>query len=149
MKPSQELAEKDLDFDIVKETWCKYELSDGAYLKFRNILLRAKKNPAIKGKQAYGIEGMKLAAAYRIPPNLMSAPNRLPVSPEELDKSRKEELTFTILCEDWNEYLVEDGTAIKTKTNLVDVYRTDKADVFGRPIYITHENMITNIKTRE
>lgn len=45
------------------------------------------------------------------------------------------ELDFEIIKETWNKYKLEDGSIVRLKNPLIKVYKTDKSDVLGIPVY--------------
>jgi hypothetical protein len=53
---------------------------------------------------------------------------------------------FSTLFEEWAEYLVEDGTRIRAKASLVEVFRTEKINADGEPIYIANHSVSITVK---
>jgi hypothetical protein len=138
--------EVELDFEVVKEPWNKYNLIDGTNLKMRFILLKVRRTMPEKGKPNYSIKSNNVVEAYNVPLNLRGPPAKAVVPPEELKSAKKQEIGFSTLAEEWAEYLVEDGTRIRAKCSLVEVFRTERINPDGEPIYIANHSVTMNIK---
>ncbi len=53
-----------------------------------------------------------------------------------------EEMNFTILKEDWNEYKLDDGTIIKFKSVVSKIVRTNEYNKEGEPIYYVRSSSV-------
>jgi len=145
-KPREkEPSESELDFETIREPWNKYSLMDGSNLKLRFVLLKVKRTVA-ENKVSYTIKSQTLIEAYNVPNNLRGPKAKAPVPPSELKSAKKQEVGFSTIFEEWCEYMVEDGARIRAKCSLMEVYRTDKANMEGEPIYLTHHSTTVNIK---
>jgi hypothetical protein len=52
--------------------------------------------------------------------------------------------------ENWNEYLADDGTVIRLKVVVTDVYRVDgEYDAEGNPIYVVRSNNVMSVSPPE
>lgn len=144
------MKELELDFEVLREPWNKYSLKDGAYIKSRFILLKIKKRePTQEGeKLQYGFEGQNLTVVYNVPEHLKGPPSSTPYSPQELAQSKKEDVAYDTISEEWNEYILEDGTTIRIKDTVVAISRTDKVDKNGDPIYMVEHSQILGVKPR-
>jgi len=140
-----EPSEIELDFEIIREPWNKYSLTDGSNLKIRYILQKVKRT-VVENKVSYGLKSQALVEAYNVPANLRGPRAKGPVPPNVLKSAKKQEVAFSTLFEEWCEYMVEDGTRIRAKCSLVEVHRSDKANVDGEPIYLTHHSTTVSIK---
>ena len=138
--------EIELDFEVIKEPWNKYNLTDGSNLKLRFTLLKVRRTMIQQGKPNYSIKSRIDVEAYNVPQNLRGPPAKVPVPPEELKKAKKQEVGFSTLFEEWAEYLVEDGTRIRAKTSLVEAFRTDRTNPDGEPIYLANHSVSLTIK---
>ena len=48
--------------------------------------------------------------------------------------------------ERWNEYLLDDGTTLKVKIVLANIYRVEgQYDAEGNPVYITHSTQVVSV----
>lgn len=144
--------ESELDFEILREPWNKYSLKDGTNVKCRYILTKVKKREPEneKEKPTYGIEGQNVSVIYNVSADLKGPPSTVTYSPPELASSIKEDdVGYDTLSEEWNEYIVEDGTKIRLKGTVVKVSRTDKTDRNGDPIYIVQTTLMVGIQPRK
>jgi hypothetical protein len=141
----------ELDFDILREPWNKYSLKDGSYIKSRFVLLKIKKDkPSAEGEQArYGFKGQNITVVYNVPEELKGPPDQKGYSPEELGQSKQEDIRFDTLDEEWNEYILEDGTSVRIKDTIISVGRTDKTDRDGDPIYLVQHTQLFGVKPRK
>lgn len=138
--------EAELDFEVIKEPWNKYNLIDGSNLKTKTVLIKVSRTMPEQGKPNYGIKSQNLVTAYNVPDNLRGPPAKGPVSPEELKSMKKQEVGFSTLYEEWAEYLVEDGTRIRIKSSLVEVSRSERTNAEGEPIYLIGNSLNVVIK---
>lgn len=147
------MDETELDFEILREPWNKYSLKDGTNLKSRFILLKIKKRLApatvTEKKTEYGFEGQNLTVAYNVPSELKGPSSNAQYSPQQLSESKKDDISYDTLGEEWNEYVLEDGTTLRIKNTVVSVSRTDKADKNGDPVYFVTNSQILGIKPRK
>lgn len=118
---------------------------DGSNLKLRYLLQKVKRT-VTENKVSYGLKSQILVEAYNVPANLRGPKAKQPVPPNELKTAKKQEVAFSTLFEEWCEYMVEDGTRIRAKCSLLEVHRTDKANIEGEPVYLTHQSTTVNIK---
>jgi hypothetical protein len=146
LKLSLKQDETELDFEVVKEPWNKYNLIDGSNLKMKYILLKVKRTIPEKGKPSYAIKSQNIVEAYNVPENLRGPPAKVALPPEELKSAKKQEIGFSTLFEEWGEYLVEDGTRIRAKLTMVEVFRTERTNPDGEPIYIVNNGVTINIR---
>lgn len=141
----RETSETELDFEVIREPWNKYSLMDGSNLKLRYVLVKVKRT-VTENEVNYALKSKNLVEAYNVPANLRGPKAKKPIPPSELKTAKKQEVAFTTLFEEWCEYMVEDGARIRVKISLLEAYRTDKANVDGDPIYLTHSSTTVNIK---
>lgn len=144
------MSEVEVDFEILREPWNKYSLRDDAYIKSRFVLLKMKKKqPREEGQPLqYGFEGQNIVVAYNVPEELKGPPTSRKYSPQELSQSPQQDIRYDTLSEEWNEYILEDGTAVRIKDTVVSVARTDKTDRNGDPIYIVQHSQLLGVKPR-
>lgn len=130
--------ETEVDFEVIREPWNKYELADGSYIKARFLLIKIKKRG-----NAYGLEGENKAVAYHVPEGLKGTPSAENYPPEVLKSSIEiDELSYKTISEEWNEYFLEDGTKIRVKSTISKVSRTNKRDKYGDPIYYVEHSQL-------
>jgi hypothetical protein len=136
-----------LDFDVMKEIWAKYELADNAVLKVKVILTTVTKtqgegNPTPPPNYSLDVQTVVVVLTNeRGPPDTRVHP------PEQLNTAiAKPDIRFTTVTQDWNEYVVDDGTRIKIQPVLMTVSKTSFFNNKGLPIYTTSINMSVQIK---
>ena len=133
------------DFEVVREPWNKYELMDGSIIKSKFVLKKID-SYVDNNKGKFNIDGENIVVVYA-DPSLKGSPDKRIYPPAELKKSVvKDDMRYSILFEEWNEYLMDDATRIRLKTTVTKVSRTDKHDKSGDPIYLVDNNAMMNIK---
>lgn len=55
-------------------------------------------------------------------------------------------MRYNTLAEEWNEYVVDDGTRIRMKSTVSRVAKTSKFDKNGDPIYIVDTTVLAEIR---
>lgn len=143
----------EMEFEVEREVWNKYELSDDAILKTRVILLKLIQLPN-KGKSAELQIGAETQIINAVSPTknyrLYGTPYEGLYSPEVLQSAKKVEVNYTQLAEDWNVYRLSDGRKLKTKLVVSGIKRcVDKYDKHGIPIYIVDSAGLINISKPE
>jgi hypothetical protein len=137
---------EDIDFDVVKEDWNIYKFADGGILKVRLILGKIFKtgryNPAGEPIYSFGIQTL---AAITTPAEMKGSPTTPPPSIEELEKSATEEVDFTSIKEEWNQYRINDGSTVQIKLSVTKVLKTNKFDQLGYPYYLNKSETLTRI----
>ncbi len=57
-------------------------------------------------------------------------------------------MRYSIVSEEWNEYVLEDGTTVRIKSNVTSIMRTTKIDRHGDPIYLVNSTQIFGLKPK-
>jgi len=70
--------------------------------------------------------------------NERGQPDSQVYSPSELQQSITHDVRFTIITQDWNEYVTDDGANIKVQPMVTKVSKTSKFDLHGDPIYLVN-----------
>ena len=117
-----------LDFIVTREDWCRYDLSDNSILKVKVVLTKVYKNQGQLMCEIHPIHVILTNEQGDSDPRAYSA--------EELKASIKGDIRFTTVIEDWNEYVVDDGTTIKIRPLVLKIAKTSKFDSKGFPKYI-------------
>jgi len=135
-----------MDFDVVKEHWNKYQLSDGCLLKIKivmtNVTRATGQSKAEKQNYTFDVQNITVALTNERGPS--DANN---YGPAELARSiAKDDMRFTTVAQDWNEYVVDDGARIRIQPILLKVSKTTKFNNKGVPVYTTDINMNVQIK---
>ncbi|MDH3617711.1 MAG: hypothetical protein OES14_07385 [Nitrosopumilus sp.] len=125
---------KPIDFEIIKEPWNKYQLVDNSILKTRAVLKKVER--VTEGdKTSYKMDVQNLTVIYA-DSDLKGTPNPQRISKEEMAKSiDKPDMRYDTLSQEFNEYLLDDGTKLKIFTNVTSVSRASLKDSKGDPIY--------------
>lgn len=139
---------KEIDFKALKEDWMHIHLEDGTIIRFKSVLTRVfdtgQRDPV--GEPIYRIDSQNVVVA-RAPEELKGIPSEFVPPIHEIAKIRKPSVVKirAIVGEDWNEYELEDGSRIKTKTIVTKVLRLDGFfDAYGNPIYIIQSQMVVS-----
>lgn len=117
-----------LDFIVLREDWCRYDLSDGAILKVKVVLTKVYKN--------HGRLMCEIHPIYVILTNEIGVPDSKTYSVEDLRSAMISDIGFTTIIQDWNEYEVDDGTTIKIQPLVLKITKTSKFDSKGFPKYM-------------
>lgn len=117
-----------LDFIVLREDWCRYDLSDGAILKVKVVLTKVYKN--------HGRLMCEIHPIYVILTNEIGVPDSKTYSVEDLRSAIISDIGFTTIIQDWNEYEVDDGTTIKIQPLVLKITKTSKFDSKGFPKYM-------------
>ena len=138
-----EFVRPPLDFIVAREDWCRYNLSDNAILKVKIVLSRVYKQQG----QLYS----DFQPIHVILTNERGSPDSNIKSMEELHSSIVKDIRFTTISQDWNEYVVDDGTIIKIQPIVTKILKTSKFDPKGFPIYLCdiHGNMRSESPTSQ
>jgi len=81
---------------------------------------------------------------------LKGTPNTRKISKEDVMKAiDKPDMRYDTLAQEFNEYLLDDGTKIKIFTNVTEVSRTTLKDAKGDPVYFVNSSNTIEIKPSE
>lgn len=144
------MKQSEIDFEILREPWNKYSVEDGSYVKARFVITKFRKMEPTTAdeKLSYGFEGQNIAVAYNVPQELKGIASTQKYSPQELSDSSRD-MRYSIISEEWNEYVLEDGTTVRIKSSVVEITRSNKYDRNGDPIYVANTNQILALKPRK
>jgi hypothetical protein len=144
------LKESEIEFEVLREPWNKYSVDDGSYIKSRFIITKFKKREPTTAdeKLGYGFEGQNIAVSYNVPTELKGTPSTHQYSPQEL-REKAEDMRYSIVSEEWNEYVLEDGTVVRIKSSVIEVLRTNKFDRNGDPVYYVNTSQLLGVKPRK
>lgn len=132
------------DFIVVKEDWSRYLVSDGTQLKIKvavvDLLRSVDLSPT--GYPNVGIASQNLVSAI-VPDRLKRLPSKEPWNPKT---DVGEEMKFEVMEEKWQEYHTPDAFKVLVKPVLMKVFRYDKYNNFGEPIYSVNVQPLTNVE---
>jgi len=136
---------RSIDFEIIKEPWNKYQLTDNSILKTRTILKKIER-VMVGDKLSFIMDAQTLTVIYA-DPSLKGTPNTRPITKEDIIKSvDKPDMRYDTLAQEFNEYLLDDGTKIKIFTNVTGVSRTTLKDGKGDPVYSVQSSNTIEVK---
>jgi hypothetical protein len=122
-------ARPPLDFTVVREDWCRYDLADNSILKVKIILTRP-----LRTQQTYSVDFQHV---FVVLTNERGTPDTHVYSPAELQASIiQDDIRFTTISQDWNEYVTDDGTRIRIQPIVSKVSKTSRHDAKGIPNYM-------------
>jgi hypothetical protein len=134
-----------LDFDVIKEPWNKYEIADGAVIKTKIVVTRIRKQQGGEGKVNYNFDMQNVIVALT---DETGQADSKTYSPQELQAAIvKDDLRYTTISEEWNEYVVDDGARLRLKSTVTRVGKTSLFDKFGTPQYWIELNNIAQVRT--
>jgi hypothetical protein len=133
-----DLVRPPLDFIVTREDWCRFDLSDNTILKVKVILTKVYRQQG----QLYS----DFQPIYVVLTNERGTPDLNIKSLQELQSSAGKDIRFTTVYQDWNEYVVDDGTIIRIQPIVTKVVKTSKFDSKGFPVYLC--NIQGNMDTK-
>lgn len=139
------MKDKPIDFDVLKEPWIKFEISDGSILKVRTILKKVERVTK-EGKLGFNIDAQTITIIHA-EPSLKGPPSKKSYSKEEIQKAiNKDDMRYNTLVQEFNEYVLDDGSKIKIITNVMKISRTKLYDKTGDPVYFINNSITMDIK---
>lgn len=125
---------KYLDFEIVKEPWNKYSLSDGSKLKTR-VILRSAWFSEKDNKKNYGVD-IRNFTVMMCDPSLQGTKNETNYTKEQLNSNIEvEDCRYDTIGYEANEYLLDDTTRILIHSNITKISRSKLYNRKGDRIY--------------
>lgn len=116
-----------LDFIIRREDWCRYDLSDNAILKVKLGLTRVIK------------QGTQFTTDFQhaivVLTNERGAPNNTTYTNDQILAAVTNDVRYSTVTQDWNEYVADDGTRIRIQPMIMRVAKTSLFDARGIPHY--------------
>jgi len=138
--------EVEYSFEVIREPWNIYELPDGTLLKVKHVLKRVFKRRDPEGKISWETDVQAIITLSHVPEKSKGPPSTTGYSHEQLlSQIVERDITYKTLSEEWNEYILEDGTKLRMKFTVARISKTDKFDRRGEPIYIVEHAMLPRI----
>jgi hypothetical protein len=110
------------------------------------VLTRVVRQKDAGGRMGYAFKGQNVVSISHFPKEFKGSPSSRIYTPEELQASIvNENVRYSTLVEEWNEYAAEDGANIRVKITVVKVSKTNKTDNEGEPIYIVKTSLLPQI----
>ncbi len=138
----------DLEFNVLRETWAKYKLSDGAILYLRGILVKLFLI-GMRGKYPNFAIGRQTILAVRSNERKNPKPPEKPLN--ELSDEIKEDVEIDkVLEEEWNSYevIIKGERYIVEIKPVVTMIKKVRGyyDQAGYPIYEVSHDIITRVR---
>lgn len=125
---------RSLDFEIIKEPWNKYQISDGSVLKTRTILTTVER--VLKDNKPNFKARSQTLTVINLDPSLKGTPTPRTYTMNEISESiEKRDMRYDTLSQEFNEYVLDDGTKIKIYTNVTNIDRSRLRNADGDLIY--------------
>lgn len=127
------VAEKEVDFKVTREDYCRYQLEDGTLLKVKMCVLKIGESLS-RGPGGYPKFGFQInnVVTTLVPDRLRSAPSTRVV---DLNTEPAKEIGFTVQENEWQEYELVDGFLVRIKPVVTKIFKYDAHNGFGEPIY--------------
>ena len=135
---------RSLDFEIIKEPWNKYQISDNSVLKFRTILMKVKRT--IENNKVSFTANVETLIIANADPSLKGAPNTGRPTDNAAESIDKKDMRYDTISQEFNEYVLDDGTKIKIYTNVTNIDRSRLRDADGDPIYNVNSSAHVEIR---
>lgn len=136
-----------LDYEILKEFWDKYQLSDGTQIKTRAILTEVRRMPKGNGfEYTCGFQGLR---SILLSPESRGSPSEGQLTKERVRDSIWNDMRYDIISEEWSEYLTDDGTRIRLKSTVTQIRKSSLYQPNGDPIYDVRMNILPQITPRK
>jgi len=141
-----------LDFEVIREIWNKYELSDNSFLKVKIVLTSVRKGevqqqqevakPSAQSKYPFDFQVITVFLSEE-----RGQPDMKTYSPQELKASIVgDDMRFRTMEQDWNEYLTDNNIRIKIQPLIMKVAKTSKFNSRGEPVYWVEINITVQIQ---
>lgn len=134
----------EVDFCVIKEDFSRFVLSDETIIKAKIVLRKIFFTP-INTPEGYpvntGFDAVNVVVA-KVPASLKRNPSQEPFI---LQTEKGEEISYLKEEVHPQEYVTDNGFRVTIKPVLTKVFRYDKYNVFGEPIYNVTLQQITNI----
>lgn len=125
---------KYLDFDVIKEPWTIYSLSDGSSVKVKLVLKRIKREMR-DNKPHFSFDPQPITVV-QCNPDLCGNKNTTKYTRTDLMKAIDvPDVQYNTVNSDFNQYVVEDGTKIKVFIHVSKIARTKLYSSTGELIY--------------
>jgi hypothetical protein len=135
---------QEVDFLVLSEDYSRFHLHDGSNLKAKIVLKKIFFAP-IKTPEGYpantAFDSVNVIVAF-VPQNLKRQPSTQPYNPQT-DKGT--EIKFEEQEVKMQEYMTTNGFKVSIKPVLTKVFRYDKYNQLGEPLYNAILQAITNI----
>lgn len=133
-----------LGFEVHKEPWNTYQVSDGTKLRIRIVLRDVRR--VMDGNVPIYVPDARTIIAVICAPALKGTPAASPSGEEQRQSVERADIPFETIAHDNNDYLLDDGTRIRMHFNLNEVSRMRLCDANGDRVYNIEYTAAKNIK---
>jgi hypothetical protein len=130
----------EVDFHVIKENWSRFRLEDDTLLKVRLPVRKIFETIVPQGYPVFSVDTITVITAIVLDSSKME-PSKQPWNPKV---DIPEDIEFTILEETWQEYRTFDMFKVLVKPVLVKVYKYNRYNIYGEPIYNASVQAIIN-----
>lgn len=134
---------QEVDFVVLSEDYSRFLVHDGTIIKAKIVVRKIFFTPQ-RSPEGYplnmGFDSINAVAAI-VPPALKGKPSNEPFNPQEAGM----EMKFEEQEVKTQEYMTTNGFRISMKPLLTKVFRYNKMNAFGEPVYNVIVQAVTNI----
>lgn len=139
-----------VDFQVLKEDWSTYKLSDGTKMKAKIMVtkvVRTDQYDPVTSEPIYVFSSTNHFTTI-CPKELKGEPTTNQLTPEIIQQSITEALDFESADreEKWNLYNLSDGSVLRVKLELTKISKTSLFEATGDPIYFVNSQNVNRIK---
>jgi hypothetical protein len=130
----------EVDFHVFKEDWSRFRLDDDTLLKVRLPVRKIFETIVPQGYPVFSVDTITVITTIALDSSKRE-PSKQPWNPKV---DVPEDIGFTILEEAWQEYRTFDNFKVLVKPVLVKVYKYNRYNIYGEPIYNASIQAIIN-----
>lgn len=132
-QPIKEVPLNEIDFEVVKEDFTRYQLVDGTLLKIKICVIKILESidRGIGDYPTFALCTSNVLNAL-VPERLKAQPSTPPSTEDKVD-----EINFATTEEAWQEYKTVDGFLVRVRPVVTKVFKHGKYNVLGEPVYST------------
>ena len=138
--------EEDVDFQVQKFNFNRYELEDGSKLRIAAVPVKIFRTEKVdqRGVPIYHVMSTNIVSAV-VPSELRGPPGEI----VKIDPKDTVDVDFRVIEEPRNSYMLADSTIIRMKTTVNQILKSEHRNQFGEPSYfISSTNSISAVPTR-
>ena len=136
---------RSIDFEIIKEPWNKYQIADNSVLKTRTILMKVER--MMKDNKPNYKASVRALTIINSDPSLKGTPSAKNPTAKEIEENiEKKDMRYDTISQEFNEYILDDGTKIKIYANVTNIDRSKLYDTNGDLLYSIRSSTQIEIK---
>jgi hypothetical protein len=131
------LFPEDVNFRVIKEDWCTWDIGNNCVLKIKLVLGKILKPPGIPLDKVRDFNFQaRPFVVITAPVQRKGTPETKEITPELLEESIIEDVDPKPLTQNINEYELDNGAIFRLRIMLTRVARTDIFSADGTPVYV-------------